>query len=262
MRTMACATLCAEGFGFSAFEKTAEMIPAAGYTWIECNLWHPESMLPATVELMIEKCSGAGLKFASIYGRGIGGWPGSEDIDLAHKLRLLDIAARVGAGLIVFGGTPRSRGGTLESIITMLNHLAPLAAESGIRIGLENHAGFTIETIDDYAAVFDGVPHENVGICIDTGHFDAANVDMTALIERFSARVNHLHVKENNGKGAVDFRRFGEGTTDNAAVIEKLVEKDYTGFITVEISPPKDRPNEVDDLKKPREMFQKYCVGE
>lgn len=260
MVQLACASLCAEGFEDGDFTRTMRMLPAAGYAYVELNLWHAQRLLPSFVSRLHERLGAVELRTASVYGTSLGSPSRRPDLDLGHKLWLMEVAAMLGAERVVVGGVPRGGDGSLEAAIDTLRLLAPHAEDRGMQVCLENHAGFTLETIEDYRRVCDAVPVPNVGICIDTGHFDAADVDMDALIDELGERVNHIHVKENHGRGSVDFRRFGEGATDNHRVIEKMIAKGYSGFITVEISPPKDRPNEVADLQKPLDMFTQYVT--
>jgi sugar phosphate isomerase/epimerase len=138
----------------------------------------------------------------------------------------------------------------------------PVAEEMDILICLENHKDNTIESIEDYRRIFDAVDSRNLGICIDTGHFDASGVDMDELIDEFSARVNHIHLKENRGKGTKQFTRFTEGTTDNHHIIRRMVSLGYSGYLTIELSPEigehDGRPFTRADIELPYRMFSPY----
>jgi sugar phosphate isomerase/epimerase len=81
---------------------------------------------------------------------------------------------------------------------------------------------------------------------------------MDQLINRFELRINHIHVKENNGFGRKQFVRFGQGTTDNFHVIDRMLALGYQGFITVELSPQEDTSTIAADLQLAKEMFAKY----
>ncbi|MBD3244362.1 MAG: TIM barrel protein [Chitinivibrionales bacterium] len=258
MVQLACASLSAEGFSDSGFEKTFAVIPKAGYRFIEFNLWFGRMLLPSSVEHIARRCSETGMRAAAVYCTGLGGNPARIDIDVAHKLYAMEVAERLGCSRVVTGGVQHGRGGTLAAAIETLALIAPVAEQRGLKICLENHHRFTLDTIDDYVKVFEAVRQECVGICIDTGHFDASAVDMDAVIDRLGERVNHIHVKENRAWGVQDFCRFGEGTTRNAHVVERMIERGYDGFITVEQSPQKDRETTVEDLEKPYELFSGY----
>ena len=147
-----------------------------------------------------------------------------------------------------------------RTIIRVLEKIAPVAEEMDVLICLENHAKNNLENIDDYAAIMKAIDSPFVGICIDTGHFDAAGVDMKKLIEQLGPRVNHIHLKENRGFGTQLFTKFGEGTTDNAGIVELMKARGYSGYVNIEISPnseglgPEGPTDE--DLLKSREMFE------
>lgn len=79
------------------------------------------------------------------------------------------------------------------------------------------------------------------------------------LIDRCGDRVNHIHIKENREFGKKGFCRFGEGTTDNGGVIQRMMDRGYDGFVTVEISPQGDRPNSLEDLRQPLELFGHFA---
>ncbi len=127
-------------------------------------------------------------------------------------------------------------------------------------ICLENHAGANLENIDDYARIFDVIDSSHVGICLDTGQrFDAAgDMDMGALIDRVTLRINHLHLKENHGFGRKEFVRFGQGTTDNHHVVDRMLALGYEGFLTVELSPQEDTSTIPEDIALAKRMFAQY----
>lgn len=258
MIKLACATLSAEGFEYHDFKRTFDMLPKAGFRHVEFNLWFPETMQPGRISDLRSRCDAVGLAPAAVHGSGFD-TSGADGVtrDLAHKIHLLQIARDLGCDVVAVGGVHRGEGGGLEGIIAILEHLAPAAEKMGVRVALENHAGANLETVADYEAVFEAIASPAVGMCLDTGHFDAADVDMDDLIDRVGDRVNHIHVKENRGRGSVAFTWFGEGTTDNHHVVRRLIDLGFSGCITCELS-PQERPSTVDDLRTAYEMFARY----
>jgi len=256
MIRLACATLCAEGFGYNDFAATFEMLPTAGFKYVEFNLWDAATMLPSVGTDLRERCARVTLTPAAVYGHGFGA-ESDFDIakDVAHKVRLMEIARDLGCSRIVATGCARGEGGGLERTTQIVEELLPVAEDLDMLICLENHAASNIETVEDYARICEAIPSARVGICIDTGHFDASDVSMDELIDTLGERVVHLHVKENRGRGRVDFTRFGAGTTDNHHIIQRMIERGYSGYITVELSPQKDRPTSVADLRTAYEIF-------
>lgn len=260
MIRLSCATLSIEGFGETDFHKTFELASGIGYRNIEFNCWYPSSLSPATIRSLKRKCAENGLSPMAVHLNG--GFGGDLTRDFCHKVQAMQAVKALGGGMIVSSGFGRGEEGGLQCVIQSLKNLVPVAEEMDVLISLENHVHNNIENIDDYRRIFDAIDSEFVGLCIDTGHFDAAGVDMSALIDEFASRVNHIHLKENNGFGEKRFTRFAEGTTDNKFIIEKLISLGYSGYMTVELSPEigeKDnRPFQIADLQLPYNMFSVY----
>jgi len=262
MIQLACATLSADGFVDTGYEKALEMIPAAGYKYMEYNSFFGTSMLPATIEKVRKRCTETGIQVSGLYCTFLGGAPNRLDVDVAHKLRCMDILEQFGGKRLVFCSTPKDTPGTIDTVIETLKLIIPEAERRNLLLSLENHSGFTIDTVEDYEHIFNAIPSRNLGICIDTGHFDASEVSMDTLIDTLGEKVNHIHVKENRKKGIKDFCRFGEGTTENARIIERMIDRGYEGFITVELSPQQDRETTIEDLVLPYKMFEQYIAEE
>jgi len=260
---LACATISFDGFGDNNFVKTFELAPKIGFEYIEFNCWYPSTLTPGKMRDINERMKKSGLKAAAVHVGSLGGATKEElTKDVCHKIRAMQCAKEIGCRRLSASGYGRGDAGGLDAVIESLKELAPIAEEMDVLICLENHANNNLEFIDDYRRVLDAIPSRHVGINIDTGHFDASSVDMMKLIEEMGDRVNHIHVKENKGYGKKEFTRFGEGVTDNDAVINAMIAKGYKGFLTVELSPEigehDGRPFTIEDIRKPYTLFSKY----
>lgn len=260
MIKLSCATLSIEGFGRTDFDKTFEVLPEIGFKNIEFNCWYPSSMAPATIRSLRQRCSQYGLEAMAIHLNG--GFGGDPVRDFCHKVQAMQAVKTLGGRMIVSTGAARGENDGIQGVIRSLKDLIPVAEEMDVLISLENHVHNNIENIDDYRHIFDAIDSKHVGICVDTGHFDAAGVDMDALIDEFAPRINHIHLKENKGVGEKVFTRFNEGTTDNRYIIQRLISLRYSGYMTIELSPEigeKDgRPFTIEDLVLPYEIFSMY----
>jgi sugar phosphate isomerase/epimerase len=256
---LACATISCDGFDDNDFQHSFRIMPEVGFKFIEFNAWYPRGITPAKIRELKERCVRHNLQPACIHGMGFGADnPRDLSKDVGHKLRIIDAAVELGCRRVSFTGAGRGKAGGLAAIITVLKQIAPAAAEQDVLICLENHADNNLETIDDYAQIFDAVESPSLGVCLDTGHFDASGVNMDELIDRFQLKINHIHVKENKGFGRKEFVRFGQGTTDNFHVIDRMLALGYEGFITVELSPQEDTSTIPEDLRLAWQMFKKY----
>ena len=256
---LSCATISCDGFGDNDFIKSFEMMPKAGFRYIEFNCWYPSTLTTYKMDDLRERCENHSVLPSSIHGSGFGGETSSDITrDVTHKLWMMEAAKRLGCNRISATGAARGTQGGIEEIIKVLKEIIPAAEENNILISLENHKGNNLEFIEDYKGIFDSVNSPSLGICLDTGHFDASCVDINELINIFKLKINHIHLKENLGYGSADFKRFSEGTTDNFGVIEKMLGLGYEGFLVCELSPQNDRELLLEDIIKPRTMFKKY----
>jgi sugar phosphate isomerase/epimerase len=255
---LACSTLSCDGFGDSHFVKTFEILPQIGYRFVEFNCWHPGDLTPAGVASIGERCQASGLAPAAVYGSSFGGNNNHElSKDVCHKLRMIEAAQALGCRRIVATGARRGQQGGLDAILTVLREIVPVAEEQGVLVCLENHANNNLETLDDYARIFDAIDSPALGLCVDTGHFDAAGVALDAVVDRFATKINHIHVKEAAAKGVERFVPFGQGVTDNHRLLDRLVSAGYKGYISVEFA-QEDKSNLLRDLGVPYEQFKGY----
>ncbi len=258
MMQLAAATICFDAFDDTNFVHSFENLPACGYRYVEFNAWFPQNLTFSKARDLKRRCEKSGLVPAVLHGNGLGGVDRNDlSRDIAHKLRMLEVAVEIGCRRICFTGSNRGTNGGLPHIIEVLENITPAAEELDVLICLENHANNNLETIEDYQHIFDAVDSPMLGICLDDGHFDASDVDMNDLLNRLGHQVNHVHVKENRTRGKVDFVRFGEGTTDHAGILAHLNAIGFEGFATVEISPAPGRPTTRADMTHAREVISR-----
>ncbi len=261
MLKMAVSSLTFDGFGNNDFVKTFAFAGKSGYKRVEFNCWYPKTLTPSKMRELKRRCEIADLIPVSLHVTAFGG--GSNDLltaNVCHKMRAIEAAAELGCRRVVASCMERNSAGGLEAVIEELKILAPVAKEADVLLCLENHCNNVLENEEDYQRIFQAVQSDYIGICIDTGHFDAAGVSMDRMIDRFSDKINHIHLKENNGFGIKKFCRFGEGTTDISKVVRRLLEKGYSGYMSVELSPEIGESGEsvdfcINDWKKPITLF-------
>lgn len=253
---LACATLSCDGFGDVGFRPSFEMLPRLGFRYVEFNCWHPSNLTPASIRMIKSHCADVGLVPIGVYSNGFGGTDRSEICkDIAHKIRMIEAARELGCRRIVATGARRGQAGGLDSIIKTLEVIAPVAEEYNTLVCLENHQGSNLENVDDYATILGAISSANIGVCIDTGHFISAGVDVLKLIERFKPRIYHVHLKEKK-EHSVTVVYFEE---ENHRIIKKLQEVGYDGFLTIEIPPAvDDRAIIMQELAQARSTYQRY----
>jgi inosose dehydratase len=124
-----------------------------------------------------------------------------------------------------------------------------LHGEYGLRLGYHHHLMMVAETFDEVSRLFDETGRD-VGLLLDTGHAQAAGFDYTKLIERYSDRIVHIHLKDvradvladvrrrdlsfNDGVRAGMFTVPGDGTINFGPVGRFVRETGFSGWLIVE----------------------------
>ncbi|GAA4240942.1 sugar phosphate isomerase/epimerase [Actinomadura meridiana] len=133
------------------------------------------------------------------------------------------------------------------ALLTNLDRVAGLAAESGVRAVLHPHIGTMIESSAEVERVLDG---SVIPLCLDTGHLLIAGVDPGELAARAADRIAHVHLKDVDAALADDVRRgrtpytdavrtgvyrpLGTGDIDIRGIIGSLEDAGYDGWYVLE----------------------------
>ncbi len=121
--------------------------------------------------------------------------------------------------------------------------------DHGVRLAYHHHMGAYVETPADVDRLMDNVGDE-AGLLFDSGHMAFAGGDAVAMIERYVARVCHVHCKDvrpdvvklarNRNWSFLEsvingaFTVPGDGAIDFRALIEVLRRNAYRGWLVVE----------------------------
>lgn len=252
---LAIATICVDGFGDEYFEPAFRLLPEIGIRNVEFNVWYPRTITPQAIASIRERSYDHGLRPVSLQGSSFGG-----DVlkDVTHKLWLMQQTAVLGCRRVKFTGSRRGTAGGLDAVIEVLRELAPAAEEMDVLIAVENHRDNNIETMDDYARIFDAVDSTHVGMCLDTGHFAGAGIRNLDVIARFHEKINHVDLKDTEAFGTYKTVNFGSGAVDLDAVVRALVDRGYSGYLVIEQAPPLNAETLVADLRRARSLFSKF----
>lgn len=233
----AVATICCDGFGDENFNYAFDAIPQLGVPNVEFNCWYARNLTPSGLDSIRKRCATKGLKPISIQASS---FRGGKNHDVAREVSrlfwLMDGCDRLGCKIIKCTGARRGTAGGLDSLVEILNAVAPEAERRKIKLVLENHHRNVLEFPDDYEFIFKRVPSPSVGICFDMGHFARSGVEMEPLIDKMHAKILHIDVKDADAVDGSKFVRFGTGIVDCQGVIERCVSHGYTGYLVLELS--------------------------
>ena len=254
---LAIATITWDGFGDENFEHAFNIIPNLPFKNIEFNCWYGRNLTPNGIRSIRQRCQQHKVKPVCVQGSSFGA-TGNIVKDVAHKLWNMEAARQLGCKRVKFTGAGRGTEGGLEAVIQVLKEIAPAAEEMDMLILVENHASNNIENIEDYDKIFSAIASPNVGMCMDNAHFDGANVDLMEVMNRFHSRILHIDLKETERKGIHKVVPFGQGVTNNAAVVEKMLSYGFKGYLLVEMVLNENNAVKQQELQKAYQLFQKY----
>lgn len=258
---LAMASICTDGFGNQHHQPAMEFIPKFGFRNVELNLWYADQISPAYISDLTRRCRVAGLNPISVQGTSFGGGGGRGGIikDVAHKLLLMQHARSLGCHIVKFTGAKRGSQGGLPAIIEVCKEIAAAAEEMGVLVTLENHANNNLETLADYDQVFSSIDSPNVGMCLDTGHFEGVGIRLHDVLERFKSKIVHVDLKdcEAFGKGHKTVP-FGQGVTDFESFLQQLTDIGYRGYLVIEQAWSEPRGNWKVDLRDAYQRFKKW----
>ncbi len=122
--------------------------------------------------------------------------------------------------------------------------------ETGLRTVFHHHCGGYVETPAEVDTLLGLTDPELLGLCLDTGHYAFGGGDPVAALARYAERIWHVHFKDFDPRAALRaahqgldyfgavragvFCELGRGSVDFAAIVTRLRERQYRGWIVVE----------------------------
>ena len=176
----------------------------------------------------------------------------------------LELLAKNGATVMVYGEVADTIQGSPQPLFQRprfvteaqwsayaerLERFARYTLSHGVRVAYHHHMGAYVETPADVDELMKRTT-DAVGLLLDTGHITFAGGDPLALLDRYAARVCHVHCKDvrpdvvklarNRDWSFLEavingaFTVPGDGAVDFASVIGKLKQIGYRGWLVVE----------------------------
>ncbi|HJN15926.1 MAG TPA: sugar phosphate isomerase/epimerase [Armatimonadota bacterium] len=133
-----------------------------------------------------------------------------------------------------------------DAMTESLTRLAPTCAETGVRIAVENMMGGFGTQISDLTTLAQATDPEWIGICYDSSHGNASELDGHGAITECGEHLFTLHLSDNDGSG--DQHRVPyEGTVDWPGIMRALGEIGYDSPVNFELPSLSGRPLAVRD---------------
>jgi D-psicose/D-tagatose/L-ribulose 3-epimerase len=265
--------ICNELFGTLPFDKSLELIRAAGFDGVEIapftlfGDFTAPSMHDARVIAAIRRSlSGSGVAFAGLHWlfikpEGLHATTGDRGLrrrSWDHLRRLLDFAGELGGGPLIFG-SPKQRASrdmspekALGYFTEELASIADYAWERQSRVLVEALAARdtdVVNTVAQAVAVVREINKPGVRTMFDFQNTLDESEPWDAVIEKNWDFIEHVHVNEMDG------RHPGSGQSDFLPAFKVLQEKQFDKWISLEIFFVPDDPARV--LGETMEFYQK-----
>ena len=168
--------------------------------------------------------------------------PGETDAERAEADRVIGYLRRFPETLLALCQMPGADRSDLRerqtNAIACVNAVARRAAEGGIRSAFHPNSppGSVFRTADDYETLMSGLNGEAVGFAPDFGHIAKGGMDPVKTLEKYLPAVRHVHFKDMAKKGT--WALMGRGVIDFRAIVARLRDAGYDGWIMVEDESP------------------------
>ncbi|MBU6147408.1 MAG: sugar phosphate isomerase/epimerase [Actinomycetales bacterium] len=149
----------------------------------------------------------------------------------------------------------------------LLERLADVGGEAGVRVSVENHADFTVTALVSF---LEEIGHPNLGLCLDTGNcLRTGERPATVLAEIDMSRIFMVQAKDvrllpgaDHPVGWWPTTRFGTGDVDMAGCLRRLDEGAFTGPLVIELSNLWTGLTEIDEIEYAVDFLHRWHLPE
>jgi sugar phosphate isomerase/epimerase len=250
-------------------EETIARIAALGYEGLELladvpHAW-PAGLLEERKQAIRDCLARHGLRIANVNGFMMNAvadprqpywhpsWiepdPNYRAIRREHTRRALVLAAELGAPSIqTEPGGPLELGQSWEDgaklFYEQLMPCVEVAEQQGVSLLIEPEPGLLIETFEQYLEFAGRVDSPWVGLNFDVGHAFCMGQEPQKWVPRMQEHTRHYHVEDIAASRVHAHLIPGHGAIDLEATLRAIAATGYDGWVTVELYPYVDHPDE------------------
>lgn len=166
-----------------------------------------------------------------------------------HTKRALRLAKELGApGIQTEPGGPLNPGQSWhEAADVFYEEFMPcveVAEAESVDLLIEPEPELMVETFEQYLEFADRVGSPAVGLNFDVGHAFCVRQEPEDWIPRMAEHARHYHIEDIAGTRRHAHMIPGEGAIDFEPVLQAILATGYDGWVTVELYPYIDNPDE------------------
>jgi sugar phosphate isomerase/epimerase len=172
-----------------------------------------------------------------------------RQIRIDHTKRALTLAKELGAKCITTEpGGPVEPGASwkdaLKLFVEMIKPVADHAQKEGVLLLVEPEPGLLLETTEQFLEFMQHIDSPFVGMNYDIGHAYCVNDDPATTIPMCAKYIRHFHLEDIAATRVHAHLIPGEGAFDFAAVLRAIKATNYDGWLTIELYPYIENPDE------------------
>ncbi len=170
-------------------------------------------------------------------------------VRVEHTKRAIRLAAELGAPSIsTEPGGPLPDGMSyrqgLELFARELHPVLELAEECDLYLLIEPEPGLLIERPDQYFDLLELVSSPKLGVNADIGHIYCVGMEPADAVSALAGHVRHVHLEDIAASRVHQHLVPGEGALEFEPVIDALRAVGYAGWITIELYPYAEAPDD------------------
>jgi inosose dehydratase len=246
------------------YNRVLDEIKAAGYSGTELG---PYGFLPADSAVLRNELAKRLLTLCSAFVDIELGNKEAQAAGLAFVKRSVQLISEAGARLLVLSDmTTPERNATSgrrndanqiswseaqwQAATAAIREIIKLCKSFGLRVAFHHHVGSHVETPEEVDRLFSLFPADELGLCLDTGHYVYGGGDTIAFLEKQVSRVWCVHLKDVYEQKAAEARQqrmnfhaavrhgifapLGKGSIDFPRVVSLLQRGNFDGWVVVE----------------------------
>jgi inosose dehydratase len=244
--------------------RVLDEIAVAGYSGTELG---PYGFLPNDPSVLRQQLEKRSLTLCSAFVDIELGNAAAHEEGLAYVARSAELISAAGARLLVLSDkiTP-ARNATSgrradanaiswtdaewQAAATAIREVIVRCKSSGLRVAFHHHAGSHVETPEEVDRLFSLFPADQLGLCLDTGHYAYGGGDTVAFLKKQVPRVWCVHLKDLYDTKAAEarsarmnfhaavrhgiFAPLGKGSLDFPRILSLLRGGGFEGWLVVE----------------------------
>lgn len=180
-----------------------------------------------------------------------------RQIRIDHTMRCLTLAKELSAPCITTEpGGPVEAGASwnagLKLFVEMLKPVIEHAEKEGVLLLIEPEPGLLIETADQFLEFMGHIKSPMVGCNFDIGHSYCVGDDPASTIPKLAKYIKHFHLEDIANTRVHHHLIPGDGAIDFKAAIEAIKAIGYKEWVTIELYPYVEDPDQAAELARER----------